>query len=376
MESYLLTIFFIATEFLNTIYGYSSNEPARACGDHLADVLALVCKDRGYNFYFSPDDSYVTERRYKRGIVEECCHNGCSYHTLEQYCKPITTETPDNSQIRKRSDNDKSWQLHPDMTADKTGIMKNLFTNFHHRYNFKKTQQYDNKNLQEFLMGSNNNNDNNNSNNKEQKDPTLAYNNEKDLFSNLIFSRNENNEQSEDKKDENKNQASDFSDNNNNNSVSNNYDVNDPIRNLLMFLRLKHSSENLNRDIPNSDEKKLSNDNDKNKLITEEMMNSSELNSFIDVRHRKLPENIEKVERVRHSGEKHHRNNLTSRRNNYHSNKEDSQQKQDNNNNRSVFSRVGIVNPYFYEKGLVHPNVRPSVNFTVNLRQHAPLRKR
>lgn len=222
------------------------NEVTRACGDHLADVLALVCKDRGYNVYFS-SDAETNERRHKRGIVEECCHHGCSYHTLEQYCKPISTEMPDNSQIRKRSDNDKSWEVRPN---DKSLLTKNLY--FRHR-------SYENN------------------------EQVINFGNKKGLFSRLIGGRNIDN------KEEN--------------------------------VRNKNDQE------INSLNRRLDNQLDNGTSPT-----SKELSRRSDNR-----------------------------------TQQDEQPKQDH-NNRS--SRVGYVDPYFMNKELVHPHVKPSVDFTVNnLRQ-------
>ena len=39
-------------------------------------------------------------RRFRRGIVEECCRKSCSPDILELYCKPYPTDSPENVQIR------------------------------------------------------------------------------------------------------------------------------------------------------------------------------------------------------------------------------------------------------------------------------------
>lgn len=68
------------------------------CGSDLADVMKLVCDGRGYNVAYRSDFN-LSERRFKRGIVDECCRRACSWSTLEIYCSP----TPRKIQLRKRS---------------------------------------------------------------------------------------------------------------------------------------------------------------------------------------------------------------------------------------------------------------------------------
>lgn len=69
----------------------------RLCSKGLGDMLALICKDRGFNepFSYSGEVTYEEERRppsttgYRRGLVQECCHRSCSVEHLERYCKPL-----------------------------------------------------------------------------------------------------------------------------------------------------------------------------------------------------------------------------------------------------------------------------------------------
>nr|BAV78813.1 insulin-like peptide 2 [Plautia stali] len=75
------------------------------CGSDLADVMSLVCSGRGYNVAFKTEYS-PADKRYKRGIVDECCRRGCSWSTLETYCSPESSDL----QIRKRSDFTNKWQ--------------------------------------------------------------------------------------------------------------------------------------------------------------------------------------------------------------------------------------------------------------------------
>ncbi|XP_066909347.1 uncharacterized protein [Halyomorpha halys] len=84
------------------------------CGSDLADVMSLVCSGRGYNVAFKTEYS-PAEKRYKRGIVDECCRRGCSWSTLETYCSPESSDL----QIRKRSDFTNKWQPETTDTEEK-----------------------------------------------------------------------------------------------------------------------------------------------------------------------------------------------------------------------------------------------------------------
>ncbi|XP_028914748.1 insulin-like growth factor II isoform X4 [Ornithorhynchus anatinus] len=53
------------------------------CGGELVDTLQFVCGDRGFYFGRSPSR---TNRRSKKGIVEECCFSSCDLALLETYC--------------------------------------------------------------------------------------------------------------------------------------------------------------------------------------------------------------------------------------------------------------------------------------------------
>ncbi|KAK3578534.1 hypothetical protein CHS0354_025243 [Potamilus streckersoni] len=71
----------------------------RLCGKSLADVLDLVCEDRGFHS-ISPDRGVGFPRLAKRiasdyfsnslnenpGIVGECCYRSCTLDDLENYC--------------------------------------------------------------------------------------------------------------------------------------------------------------------------------------------------------------------------------------------------------------------------------------------------
>uniref|UniRef100_A0A8C8SJN9 Insulin-like growth factor 2 n=1 Tax=Pelusios castaneus TaxID=367368 RepID=A0A8C8SJN9_9SAUR len=60
------------------------------CGGELVDTLQFVCGDRG--FYFSRPVGR-NNRRFNRGIVEECCFRSCDLALLETYCaKPVKSE--------------------------------------------------------------------------------------------------------------------------------------------------------------------------------------------------------------------------------------------------------------------------------------------
>ncbi|XP_075043991.1 insulin-like growth factor 2 isoform X2 [Mixophyes fleayi] len=60
------------------------------CGGELVDTLQFVCGDRG--FYFEKNTGR-SNRRYSRGIVEECCFRSCDLELLETYCaKPVKNE--------------------------------------------------------------------------------------------------------------------------------------------------------------------------------------------------------------------------------------------------------------------------------------------
>ncbi|XP_075043992.1 insulin-like growth factor 2 isoform X3 [Mixophyes fleayi] len=65
------------------------------CGGELVDTLQFVCGDRG--FYFGKSNykknTGRSNRRYSRGIVEECCFRSCDLELLETYCaKPVKNE--------------------------------------------------------------------------------------------------------------------------------------------------------------------------------------------------------------------------------------------------------------------------------------------
>nr|QIJ58386.1 insulin-like peptide 1 [Pyrrhocoris apterus] len=79
--------------FLLTFFEFATGR-RRLCGPDLANAMMLACKGRGYNVAFRG------EKRFKRGIVDECCRRGCSWSTLEMYC----SASPSNIQIRKRSE--------------------------------------------------------------------------------------------------------------------------------------------------------------------------------------------------------------------------------------------------------------------------------
>ncbi|XP_069079283.1 insulin-like growth factor II isoform X1 [Pleurodeles waltl] len=60
------------------------------CGGELVDTLLFVCGERG--FYFS-QPSMRQHRRFRRGIVEECCYRSCDLALLETYCsKPAKNQ--------------------------------------------------------------------------------------------------------------------------------------------------------------------------------------------------------------------------------------------------------------------------------------------
>ncbi|XP_014260033.1 uncharacterized protein LOC106672819 [Cimex lectularius] len=102
--------FYLLCLFL-PIYFCSSSNAVRFCGRSLAEALAIVCSERGYNMAFRPGAPIPTDRRYRRGIVDECCHNGCSFSTLESYCSEGSSDdskSPPYLQISKRSDSHKN----------------------------------------------------------------------------------------------------------------------------------------------------------------------------------------------------------------------------------------------------------------------------
>ncbi|XP_067129278.1 probable insulin-like peptide 5 [Centruroides vittatus] len=65
------------------------------CGRALADILSLICQNRGG--LYSPDSDAEMKKNeifyelgyYKskrRGIVDECCKKSCTFETLASYC--------------------------------------------------------------------------------------------------------------------------------------------------------------------------------------------------------------------------------------------------------------------------------------------------
>ncbi|XP_023214050.1 insulin-like peptide [Centruroides sculpturatus] len=78
---------------------YSSNGEKeakyRACGDHLTELLNLICGGR----FHGPDTNQQSTTRslyrslsrrsfigMRRGVVDECCHEACPVSTLRSYC--------------------------------------------------------------------------------------------------------------------------------------------------------------------------------------------------------------------------------------------------------------------------------------------------
>lgn len=69
----------------------------RLCSKRLSDALYLVCSDRGYNEPFPYNGDDRPRGPSGPGLVEECCHDSCSYEQLEQYCKPMSEEKREGS---------------------------------------------------------------------------------------------------------------------------------------------------------------------------------------------------------------------------------------------------------------------------------------
>ncbi|KAM8939200.1 insulin-like growth factor 2 [Pelodytes ibericus] len=84
----LLLLFTFLAYTLDSAKAYGT--PETLCGGELVDTLQFVCGDRG--FYFSRNNGR-SNRRYSRGIVEECCFRSCDLELLETYCaKPAKNE--------------------------------------------------------------------------------------------------------------------------------------------------------------------------------------------------------------------------------------------------------------------------------------------
>ncbi|XP_014380188.1 insulin-like growth factor II isoform X2 [Alligator mississippiensis] len=83
----LLALTFLAYT-LDSVSAYGTAETL--CGGELVDTLQFVCGDRG--FYFSRPVGR-NNRRFNRGIVEECCFRSCDLALLETYCaKSVKSE--------------------------------------------------------------------------------------------------------------------------------------------------------------------------------------------------------------------------------------------------------------------------------------------
>ncbi|XP_074853915.1 insulin-like growth factor 2 isoform X2 [Carettochelys insculpta] len=83
----LLALTFLAYTVDSTL-AYGTAETL--CGGELVDTLQFVCGDRG--FYFSRPVGR-NNRRFNRGIVEECCFRSCDLALLETYCaKSVKSE--------------------------------------------------------------------------------------------------------------------------------------------------------------------------------------------------------------------------------------------------------------------------------------------
>uniref|UniRef100_A0A8D0GD38 Insulin-like growth factor 2 n=1 Tax=Sphenodon punctatus TaxID=8508 RepID=A0A8D0GD38_SPHPU len=83
----LLTLTFLAYA-VESASAYGTAETL--CGGELVDTLQFVCGDRG--FYFSRTVGR-NNRRFNRGIVEECCFRSCDLILLETYCaKSVKSE--------------------------------------------------------------------------------------------------------------------------------------------------------------------------------------------------------------------------------------------------------------------------------------------
>ena len=69
----------------------------RHCSDGLADMVKLVCQDRGG--LYMPIYNYNDVPTSGPGIVEECCYSSCNkVKTLQRYCMYATDDKTRNSE--------------------------------------------------------------------------------------------------------------------------------------------------------------------------------------------------------------------------------------------------------------------------------------
>uniref|UniRef100_A0A0C9RDF3 IGF1_0 protein n=1 Tax=Fopius arisanus TaxID=64838 RepID=A0A0C9RDF3_9HYME len=73
----------------------------RLCSKSLSDALYLTCMGRGYQDFITYSDGLDPKVTLGTGLVEECCHQPCTYKQLEQYCKPLPSEENSNSRIEE-----------------------------------------------------------------------------------------------------------------------------------------------------------------------------------------------------------------------------------------------------------------------------------
>lgn len=65
------------------------------CSSNLSNVLAVLCREHGYNEPFSHRDNQQSYSPPGPGLVEECCHRSCTLEQLQLYCKAPSEKKSD-----------------------------------------------------------------------------------------------------------------------------------------------------------------------------------------------------------------------------------------------------------------------------------------
>lgn len=85
---------------------FPTHHTYKFCGRALADILSLICRNRGG--LYSPDTDIEVKKNeifyhlgyYKskrKGVVDECCRRSCTFETLASYCAwPFYVNNPDD----------------------------------------------------------------------------------------------------------------------------------------------------------------------------------------------------------------------------------------------------------------------------------------
>ncbi|XP_020285594.1 bombyxin B-5-like isoform X2 [Pseudomyrmex gracilis] len=87
------------------------------CSSNLSNVLAVLCREHGYNEPFSHRDNQQSYSPPGPGLVEECCHRSCTLEQLQLYCKAPSEKKSDIIVTSNHSDHHLEDQSHSYSTS-------------------------------------------------------------------------------------------------------------------------------------------------------------------------------------------------------------------------------------------------------------------